>query len=387
MFWLINIGCSDQLTKLFQMIREKEINMSKEKAYSDNSLIEMFGLTFGQALLMFSAERMLANYDCLQTKNEKDAELKIKWIGEWEKAILDYLHKINSAYMGGLYPDNGLENRFDAEMKKSNNRTWYYIVVLELLEFVAYTPLGGENDKQYRKCNYDEKKATDFLKKFILRQGYLSEEKIDRLDKTYNKSISKISGKRGKIATNILAVIAIGSISAALTAVGAGSIAVLLVGNAFPGLYGAALVSACLALIGGGAVAAGGAGMAGGVAVIAGGGALLGLAGGGAAVGVGSKLLSSVPEFTLTQSAKLETILKEVILNAQQDVVAAQKIMERYQEQIIELNKKLKKMELENDKNKKELNNIKTCIKYREKSYKDMKVFTSSYEIGMQAKE
>lgn len=363
--------------------------MSKGKEYSDNSIIEMFGLTFEQALLMFSAERMLANYDSLQTKNKKETEIKLMWISEWEKAIVGYLRGINAAYMGGLYPDSGLAERFVAEIKKSDNRTWYYIVILELLEFVAYTSLGGEkeNDKKYAKCKYDEKKTAAFLKGFILKQGYLSEEKIDRLDKTYNKSISKISGKSGKLAKNIFAIIACGATAAALAAVGAGPIAVALVGSSFPGLHGAALVSACLALLGGGSIAAGGFGMAGGVAVIAGGGALLGLAGGGTAVGVGKKIFAAAPEFVLTQAAKLETILKEVILNAQQDVVSAQKIIERYQKQILELAGQLEKMELENEKNKKELNNIKMCIKYMERSSKDMKVYTSAYEIGMQAKD
>ena len=136
-------------------------------------------------------------------------------------------------------------------------------------------------------------------------------------------------------------------------------------------------------MIGGGAIAAGGTGIAGGTAIIAGGGALLGIAGGGAAVGLGTMLVESSPEYTLTQAAKLETILKEVILNAQQDVVCAQKIIEKYKEQIDEMNKKLTAMELEAEKNKKDLKIIKLSIKYLKKSCKDMNVFTSAYEEGL----
>ena len=130
-------------------------------------------------------------------------------------------------------------------------------------------------------------------------------------------------------------------------------------------------------------MATGGFGMAGGTITIAGGGALLGLAGGSAAVSVGSALLLSTPDYTLTQAAKLETILKEVILNAQQDVVCAQKIIAKYQEQIDELNKKLTAMELEVEKNKQDINNIKQSIQYLKKSCKNMIVFTSAYEEGL----
>lgn len=361
--------------------------MSNETKFFDDSILEMFGLTYEQAKLMFSAQLMLAKYDCKQTKNEKNADYKSKWIRAWENSISDYLQKIDNSYSGYLYSDFGLTERFINEIGASSNRTWYYIVVLELLEFVAYTPLGGENDKQYAKCKYDKEKANIFLKEFILKQGYLSADKIKRIDKTYNKSLSKISGKGGQMVASFFAMVAVTGIAAALSAIFAGPIAVLLVGEAFEKLHGAALVSACLALIGGGSIATGGAGMAGGVAVIAGGGALLGFAGGGAAVGVGTLLLSSAPEFVLTQAAKLETILKEVILNVQQDVVSAQKVIARYQQEIGELNKELTNMELKNEKNKKELDNIKTCIKYLKRSCKDMTIFTSSYEEGMAMEE
>lgn len=359
--------------------------MDKEKDIYDNSIVKMFGLSYNQASLMFSAQLRLAKYDCELEQNKKTAGLKARWISRWERSIVENLNKIDSTRNAILYPDDILKEAFINELKASDNKTWYYIVVLELFSFAAYTPLGEKEDKQYWKCKYDEKKTAVFLKEFILRQGYLSTAEIDRLNKTYNKSLSQISGKAGKVMAKVLAVIAISGISAALCAVGAGGIAVALVGSAFPGLHGAALVAACLAFLGGGAIAVGGAGMAGGVAIIAGGGALLGLAGGGAAVGIGSKILYSSPEFTLTQAAKLETILKEVVLNTQQDIVTAQKIMERYRQQIIDLNTNLGEEKLKNEKNKKELDRIKLSLKYLEKSYKNMTVYASAFEVGTQA--
>ena len=114
-----------------------------------------------------------------------------------------------------------------------------------------------------------------------------------------------------------------------------------------------------------------------------GGGALLGLAGGGAIAGV--NLLFQSPDFTLTQAAKLETILQEVILNAQHDICSAQKIIAQYREQIGELTKRITILELENKQNKKDLDSIKISLKYMKTSCMDMNVFTSSFEIGENA--
>lgn len=357
--------------------------MNKAQGFSDNSIIEMFGLTYTQSLLLFSAERAAALYDTFTTRSKTASDAKRLWISEWEKGIVTYLKGLSGDEHVCLYDSDSLNERFAKELQASNNRTWYYILGLELLEFEPYTALGGDYDNLYKKCKAGEKPLYDYVKKMLLGHGFLSEEKIDRLDKTYCKSLNKISGKAGKTAAKILAVVAVGAIAAAFAAVSAPAIAVSLFGAGFEGLAGAALTNACLALAGGGAVAVGGGGVAGGIAAIAGGGALLGLAGGGAMVGAGQLLLSS-PEYALTQAAKLETILKEVILNAQKDVVLAQKIIAQYKEQIDALTAKLNEMEIQAEKNKEEIKKIKLCIKYLKNSCKDMNVFTSAYEVGME---
>lgn len=349
----------------------------------DSSMLEMFGLTFEQSNLLFSTERMITKFDIGLTKNQEKAKQKSTWLEKWESGIDTYLDSADADSDGDFIEEDDLRDRFKAEIQKSNNRTWYYILVLECLEFSPYTALGGDDDKEFKKCKYDSKKGYLRLKEFFLQQGVLSDEKIERLHKTYKKSIDQITGKGGKIALGIVSVVAVAAIAAAGAAIFAGPIAVALFGGQFAGLSGAALTAACLAMAGGGAIAIGGGGMAGGIMVIAGGGALLGLAGGGTAAGIASAMVQSAPEYTLTQAAKLETILKEVILNAQQDVVSAQKIISRLQKQIEELNKKLTELETENEKNKKEINNIKTSIKYLKKSCKDMNVFTSAYETGL----
>lgn len=353
------------------------------KELNDNSILEMFGLSYDQSLLLFSAEKLIAHEDIKHTRNEKKAKVKSSWVEEWENGIITYLNNIDKDRCASLLSLEELQQRFKVELQNTNNKTWYYIIALELLEFVPYTSLGGEKDKEYLKCKFEEKNCNTFTKQLLLEHNCISKDKIERLDKVYSKSLSQISGKTGRVVTKVMIVIAVAALAAAGAALFAPGIAVALFGGAFEGLSGIALANACLALAGGGAVAAGGLGIAGGTAVIAGGGALLGLAGGGTVVGVASALMLSSPEYTLTQAAKLETILKEVIINAQQDVVCAQKIISEYKAQISELNKKLIEMELDNEKNKNEIKNIKACIKYLTKSCKDMSVFASAYGEGL----
>lgn len=345
----------------------------------------MFGLTYEQTRLMFSTQKMLTSWDIDSTKDEQKKKIKSSWLQEWEKGISTYLDTIDGSQKGELIDSEYLHEAFTNALNDDTNLTWYYIVVLELIAFVPYTPLESENNQLYKKCKYDTTACYNQLKRFIMEQGHITGVKIDRLRDTYNKKISKLSGKTGKIVQSALIAVTITAALAAVAAIFAGPIAVAIFGGAFPGLHGIALTSACLAMLGGGAVAIGGAGIAGGIAVVAGGGALLGLAGGGAIAGV--NLLFQSPDFTLTQAAKLETILQEVILNAQHDICSAQKIIAQYREQIGELTKRITILELENKQNKKDLDSIKISLKYMKTSCMDMNVFTSSFEIGENAQK
>lgn len=81
-------------------------------------------------------------------------------------------------------------------------------------------------------------------------------------------------------------------------------------------MSGAAAISAGLAALGGGAVAAGGFGMAGGIAVLVGGGSLLGATAGTA---VGASIASLGSNAVLSEAAKLQVVLKEIVLAIQKD--------------------------------------------------------------------
>ncbi len=273
----------------------------------ENVCTEMFGLTYEQVLLMFSTQRLLILQDINITKDAEKKRIKTLWLHEWENNISIYLDNIDGSKKGQLIEIDYIQDSFEKALTNNENLTWYYIMVLELIAFVPYTPLNSKNDKDFSKCKYESNQAFNRIKKMVIDQKHMSGVEVERLRETYNKQLHKLSGKTSRILQSALITLSVTAALAALAAIFAGPIAVAIFGAAFPGLHGVALTSACLAMLGGGAVAIGGTGIAGGVAVVAGGGALLGMAGGGAIAG--STLLFQSPDFTLTQAAKLETVL------------------------------------------------------------------------------
>lgn len=337
----------------------------------------MFGLTEEQLYILYSLEYAITQKDIFADK--KNSEGKILWIEKWESA----LNKTHTDKKAIPYKElDELVSAVRNEADKSPNKTWFYLVMLEATLFVPYSPLGTDEDKQYKKLHFSNQ--SDFLKAFAVETGIMDPVYVDRYQKTYTKTLDKLTGKGLKIALGVVGVVAIAAVVAATAGIAAGPIAVGLFGSEFAGLGGAALTSACLAMVGGGAIAAGGFGMTGGVIAIVGGGAILGAAGGGAAVTAIGLLLKNSPSFTLTQAAKLEVVLKEITLNAQKDVQNAQAIMEALLKQIKSLQKELEELKAEQEKDKKAFANMEKSLNYLKKAYEDMSVFKSSFEVGME---
>lgn len=130
------------------------------------------------------------------------------------------------------------------------------------------------------------------------------------------------------------------------------------------GLFGAAAANAVMAMLGGGAIAAGGLGIAGGWAVLVGGGFLIG-----GTVGTTAymAIASSSSGFVLSQAARLEVVLKEIIMGMQNDTKLFQEILLNQQTQIYSLKNELKKLQENEKENKEKIKNLKKSIDYLEK--------------------
>lgn len=349
-----------------------------ENELKSTDILSVFGLTAKQTALLFSLQKSCALKCADSSNSQENKERKRAWAEKWSESVSEILLEQNQS----LINETDLISEFQKELSKTKSKTWFHLIILEAVTFKAYTPLGNEtDDKSYRNLRYHSQ--VEYIKAFIMLVGYGKPEIAEHYLKMYEKAKDKAVGKTQKIIINMMSVLLVGALVAATAGMFAGPAAVFLVGGQFAGLHGAALLSACLAFLGGGAIAAGGAGMAGGVMVICGGGALLGIAAGGAAVAGKEALFSSSPELALTLAAKLDVVLREIILNEQRDTKFAQEVLNIYKENIVALNAQLMSLELENKKDKTQIKNLKKSVEYMEKIFRDMNRFTSSFEIGI----
>lgn len=364
-------------SRLMTQEKSSEENEMENEA-KVNDILSVFGLTGKQTALLFSLQKSCALKCADSSKSQEDRERKRMWTDKWSASIKGILAKENQP----LIEEIDLIQEFQKELRKSNSKIWFHLIILEAVTFKAYTPLGNtEEDKIYSRLHYD--RQIEYIKNIILLTGYGKPEMAEKYLELYEKAEDRAAGKTQKIIINVISVVMVGALCAATASLLAGPIAVFLVGGQFAGLHGAALVSACLAFLGGGAIAAGGAGMAGGAMVLCGGGALLGVAAGGAAVATKETLFSASPELALTLAAKLDVVLREIILNEQKDIKIAQKVLESYKENILALNMRIASLELENEKNEAQIKNLKKAVEYMEKIFRDMNRFTSSFEVGL----
>ncbi len=329
---------------------------------------EIFGLTEEQLKILFSIEYDITENDINKYTTEKHKKEKRNWLSIWKSNLYRELY----------YGKKDIQSHIKEEVKKnSSNKTWLYIVLLESMCFVPYVTSQDNKNKNELKFKNQDERIKDLFNCNVIDIEY-----VERFRKTFKSSLFKLSGGLQKIFVSVLITTAVAALTYGVAAVSAGGIAVALFGENFAGLSGAALTSACLSYAGGGAIAAGGAGMAGGVAAIATCGAFVGAGAGGIASFAYNMALKE-PKYVLFQAAKLEVVIKEIVLNIQKDIFTAQRILEKYKEQINELNKKLKEEELKNSKNKESIDNLKKSISYMEKMYKESTRFSSSWAEGV----
>ena len=344
----------------------------------ENTVQDIFGLTIEETQLLYSIEYQI----CI--KSLADAKKKrieaTEWLAEWEKGINNVL-KLMTPKDEGTYKvlDNYEAMNLARRLKSTTKlKASLYVIILEACLFKPYYPIfvTDSNDekiqKQYEKKNkdigeitFDEKVGIEVCKEFCKYMD-LDEKVVETFIKSYNKAIDSITKFWTKVLIGTGLGILVFAIAAAVWATTIG--AALVAGT---GLTGAAASSAGLALLGGGAIAVGGFGMAGGIAVVVGGGAVLG----GVMGGSTAMLFMASPDIALSQAAKLEVVLKEIILGQMKDIKLAQEILKKQGECIIELRKKLQAEELKNKKNEEAIKNLKKAIEYLEEAFKDNKKF------------
>lgn len=337
-----------------------------------NDLFSKFGLTVEQTQILFSLQHQLVKEDVNFTKAQngllidmqKRASVKKEWLDAWDLAIEKYLTALaNDGRNWRVLHSNDLVEAIKKEDAKSNNTIWKYLILLECCIFNAYYPLGGteeelkESGKRYSGLKFeDTNKKCSLIE--ICDMLSIDSKYIDIFIKRYKSALSNLTGRWKKILVG-------GIVGVILILIIIITWQYELLGLfALEGLSGAALISSGLAALGGGAVAAGGFGVTGGIAVLVGGGSLLGLSVGG---GVGLAIASNSSDIVMSEAAKMEVVLKEIVMAIQKDTVSFQNILAQLMTEKETLKNELEQLKNQQEENKKKIKELEKSIKYLEK--------------------
>ena len=339
------------------------------------NVFSMFGLTFKQTCLLFSMERQIVVNDITYSETQNkvdDAKLKKEWLNNWDLQINAYLKELES---NDYQLTSGIESvdaqkLYNSIKDESNNLTWKYLILLETVLFNPYFPLKEIEDKGFWnkiKENFNQlslkKDSRTFSLNNIARILEIDLSYIDKFQKRYDASLNKISGKWSKIAIGIgTGVIVTTSVILFFINPIAGSMA------AAKGLSGIAAFNAGMAALGGGAIAAGGFGVVGGITVLVGGAMVLGGTTG-ALIGA----IASNPKIMMTEIAKIEVVLKEIVLGVQKDTKLFQEILHQLINNENEMKMEIERLKVDVESNKEKIKNLEEAVKYLERGIDELR--------------
>lgn len=315
----------------------------------------VFGLTATQTEILFELERRLILNDLSSDENKK--ERKTNWLTEWNDSISSYLKdtlSIPCAYIFNRCTEDELVKYINGE--RSDNTVWKYMILLECVLFGGYYPFKKEDVKRFKGLRMAKKPKREMLERIAKDFLHVDAKYIGIFQKAFEKSIKRMSNywlKVGGVSLIVALIILFVIITQQYE---------ILVLFAKEGATGAAAISSGLAALGGGAIAAGGGGVAAGTAVFVGGGILLG-----AAVGVPSGFIVATAtnsKLFLSQAAKMEVVLKEIVLAIQKDTEYFQKVLANLSEQVLTLSAEIQRLKKEEENNKKKIAELKKSLKY-----------------------
>ncbi|MEG4056335.1 MULTISPECIES: hypothetical protein [unclassified Microcoleus] len=367
--------------------KQKNPETTESSLKEDSQAMKEFGLTPEQTRIMFSYQYHLVQADIdnesnndvkntlkqeflrgLQGDIDNQSEpvkkiLKQEWLRNWKNATTLFLNSQiapetpQKSSLNLITDFESLKNSVKSHLLSPGNQLTRYLILLEVTLFQPYYPLGDSRDEAFKDLKL-EQEYTGKLRDFA-RSLDIDPDCVLRFKSNYKEAIQGIKGGINPWFLGAVGAVVLGVVAVLATPLVVGLLAPILA----PGLSGAAAVSAVLAALGGGAIAAGGMGMAGGMAVIVAGGSILGASAG---VGVGA-LFSQSPDTALIQAAKLEVVMREIVV-IQKDIRKAQEILKEQRLAIRSIEDQLDELLLNQQKNHKEIENLKRAIEYLKKA-------------------
>lgn len=298
--------------------RADDVNRSNS---ADNSydqedaerILASLNLNEYQYRILYSLENFAIEYDLQKAKKAEEIRKKEEWHKLWKNGIMQMVGESGDSYF--LRDENAIYRELFELNQGGDDKSWFYLMTIEMALFDPYYNLPDSSEKGISK----QKRNSDYMiDQYALKQTAFSEKDIKAIRQDSAKYEGIIDGSTVRKRVRATAAVGTTVVLGSAAFIFAPAIAVALAGGTLPGLYGAALTNASLALFGGGSLAAGGLGMAGGTAVITGGGALIGLTGSSTALALADAALFT-NEIRTKYFAKLLTYAKDALIAKKDD--------------------------------------------------------------------
>lgn len=156
----------------------------------NNDLISIFGLNTEQFILFLSLQKLLTEKDIEQSA---DKNIKKMWLKEWEEYFLNYIKLRTSNENNVLLDEIGIIEAIEEYKISGMDMTWYYSVILELINFRPYFSFNNDTikDQQYSKLKFNDQYQT--IREIVTKNVLMDAKILDKLTLTYIRQISKLS--------------------------------------------------------------------------------------------------------------------------------------------------------------------------------------------------
>lgn len=149
--------------------------------FYNNDLMSIFGLNTDQFIIYLSLQKLISEKDIEQSANN---QFKRQWLKEWEEYNLNYISFRTSKEDCVLLDEIGVISAINQLKASGMNMTWYYLVILELINFRPYFTWGNDskNDQLYSKLKFKDQYKT--IRELVIKNNLMEAQTLDKLTMT-----------------------------------------------------------------------------------------------------------------------------------------------------------------------------------------------------------
>jgi len=339
----------------------------------NNDLMSIFGLNTEQFIIYLSLQKLISEKDIEQSANN---QIKRQWLKEWEEYNLNYISFRTSKEDCVLLDEVDVISAIDQLKASGMNMTWYYLVILELINFRPYFAWGNDskNDQLYSKLKFKDQYKT--IRELVTKNNLMEAQTLDKLTMSYVRKSSKLSNntKKQLISFAVFGATVIAYYLSFISFMDVSIVMLVLFFVSYSSLFTTNMIkqSSSYHYLG--------SDLSDDILAIIGGGMLLGLLKGENDVDEPFIQASSSSVLALVQSSKLFTLIKVILIDLKGDNLTSNSVLNHLKEQMNILKNDIQNPNYDFEKYKVVLKHLQKSYSYMEAVYKDSMSIVSKFE-------